>query len=84
MGAAGQKKLGVNAMKQFNISAGQRTRIIHHQFSSFPMEYRFSVEAADSAHSFTGQVEVRSTKWVFPRPAQMFPLQADNLVSAGY
>ena len=71
-------------MKEIEATAGQRVAVIRRAFSSVPMEYRFQARAAKPGQAVSGTVEVRKSRWILPGVPTTQPLQATNVVSAGF
>ena len=71
-------------MKQIHAAAGQRVPVIRRAFSSMPIDYRFSARAAVTSESLGGMVEIRKSRWILPGAPVKLPLQASNMVSAGF
>lgn len=70
-------------MTEINAAAGQRVAVIRRALSSVPIDYRFSVRPAILGQALAGSVEVRKSRWIIPGTPVTFPLQPDNVVSAG-
>ena len=71
-------------MRQIEAKAGQRVVVIRRAFSSVPMQYRFEARAARPGQAISGTVEVRKSRWILPGAPSTQPLQATNVVSAGF
>jgi hypothetical protein len=71
-------------MKEIKAAAGERVRVIRRAFSSVPMDYRFEARAARPGQALAGTVEVRKSRWIIPGSIVALPLQASNLVQAGF
>lgn len=70
-------------MKEIQITAGCKTRIIRRQFSSLSTVYTFKVIPTIQDSYLAGTVEIKGSDWIFPKPAQRIPLQSSNTVVAG-
>lgn len=71
-------------MDEIHASRGQRVKVVRRSFSSVPMDYRFSAQAAVPGERLAGVVELRKSRWILPGPRTEQPLQASNVVSAGF
>ena len=71
-------------MKEIKVAAGQRVAVIRRAFSSVPVDYRFSARAGKPGQTISGTIEVRKSRWVLPGAPSTQPLQAANVVSAGF
>lgn len=71
-------------MKEIRAAAGERVRVIRRAFSSVPMDYRFHVRAAKPGETLAGTIEVRKSRWILPGSPVTRPLEASNLVQAGF
>lgn len=69
-------------MKQFDIRAGERQRIVHMISDSIPQQVRFTAASADGG-AISGRVEVQGSRWLFRKPVATYPLQAHNVVAKG-
>lgn len=70
-------------MKEIQIAAGHKTRIIRRQFSSLATTYTFEVVPANPNDGLVGTLEVKGSDWIFPKAAKRVPLQPNNRVTAG-
>ena len=70
-------------MKEIQIAAGCKTRIIRRRFSSLAMTYTFDAFPTRQDNYLTGIVEIKGSDWIFPKPAKKIPLQSSNTVMAG-
>lgn len=70
-------------MKEIQIAAGRKTRIIRRRFSSLAMTYTFDAFPMRQDTYLTGTVEIKGSDWIFPKPAKRMPLQSSNTVMAG-
>ncbi len=70
-------------MKSIDIKAGQRTRIIHMFSNSIPMTLDFRAEAVRKGQQVSGEVEVRGSNWLFPKPPVVQELGEENSVEKG-
>ena len=71
-------------MKEIRAAAGQRVAVVRRAFSSVPVDYRFGARAERSGQRLAGVVEVRKSSWILPGTPVQTPLEANNLVSAGF
>ena len=71
-------------MREIQIAAGCKTRIIRRQFSSLVTTYTFDVAPVIQTNHLVGTVEIKGSNWIFPKPVQRMPLQPSNLVTAGF
>ena len=70
-------------MKEIQIPAGCKTRIIRRQFSSLAMTYTFDAVPTHQDTYLTGTVEIKGSNWIFSKPVKRIPLQLSNTVMAG-
>ncbi len=68
-------------MKTMELRAGKRTRIVKNFSNSIPMTYCFSAENMKDGKEVLGKVDVRGSKWLFPRPPQVLDLKKQNRVA---
>lgn len=47
------------------------------------MDFHFHASALDGGQP-QGEVEIRGSNWIFPKPPVIQPLEADNVVHAGF
>ena len=71
-------------MDEIHATRGQRVKVVRRSFSSMPMDYRFSARAAAPGELLTGILEIRKSRWILPGARTTHPLQASNVVSAGF
>ena len=71
-------------MNEIRVAAGQRVAVIRRSFSSVPLDYRFAARAEKPGQAISGIVEVRKSRWILPGAPSTQPLQAKNVVSAGF
>ncbi len=71
-------------MAEIKAKAGQRVPTIRRAFSSIPMDYVFSVSAAQPGETLSGKVEIRKSRWILPGAWTTVPLLEKNVVSAGF
>ena len=69
--------------KTVQLQPGERTKVFSRTMSSIPRDYQFSARALDGS-PIVGTVEVQGSNWLFPKPVETQPLQAQNTVHAGY
>ena len=70
-------------MKEIQIAAGSRTRIVRRQFSSLETAYSFDAVPTIQGDRLAGMVEIAGSNWIFPKQIQRVPLQPSNSVTAG-
>ena len=70
-------------MKEIQIAAGCKTRIIRRRFSSLATTYTFAAVPTHQGTSLTGTVEIKGSNWIFPKSVKRIPLQSSNTVMAG-
>ena len=70
-------------MKEIQIAAGCKTRIIRRQFSSLATAYHFDAAPCIQDADMAGIVEIKGSDWIFPKPIKRMPLQPSNTVNAG-
>ena len=71
-------------MDEIHASRGQRIKVVRRSFSSVPMDYRFNARAAVPGSTLTGIVEIRKSRWILRGSRTTQPLQANNVVAAGF
>lgn len=69
-------------MTTIEIKAGERKRIIRRFSNSLQATYQFAAEPV-GGNPVSGTVEVKGSKWIFPKPAASQPLKPDNSVEKG-
>jgi len=70
-------------MKTATIKAGESRVVIRRQFSSVPMDYRFSAQAVDADSEPSGSIEISRRRLFAKIPNETTQLKAENVVSAG-
>jgi len=65
------------------LKAQEKTTIYRRHFSSVPIDIHFDA-AALTGDQPTGEVEIRGSHWVFPKPPAIQPLHAQNQVRVGF
>ncbi|NEQ43413.1 MAG: hypothetical protein F6K00_07580 [Leptolyngbya sp. SIOISBB] len=70
-------------VKTISLKADEKAVIYRRNFSSVPMQIRFDAIATNGGPP-KGQVEIRGSNWIFPKPPSQQPLHATNSVSAGF
>ncbi len=70
-------------MATIKIKAGERARIIRRFSSSIVATYKFSADPVDSCDDLSGNVEVKGSRWLFPKPAETQKLGRQNSVNKG-
>ena len=71
-------------MKEATVPAGESQVVVRRQFSSMPMEYRFTARSAEAGREPAGTVEIKRSKIFSSPPPETVPLQAENVVTAGF
>jgi len=71
-------------MKEVTLSAGESRVVVRRQFSSVPMEYRFTARSALSDAMPLGTVEIKRWKTFTSPPVETLPLKTENIVTAGF
>lgn len=69
-------------MKTIAIKANERKKIISKFSNGIATSYSFSADNLQD-QQISGQVEIKGSNWIFPKPAIFQPLKANNLVSKG-
>lgn len=69
--------------KTIRLNAQETATIYRRNLSSVPMDIHFDAAALDGGQPM-GEIEIRGSQWVFPKPALMQSLQAQNTVHAGF
>lgn len=57
--------------------------IVSRRFSSVPIDYQIHAIAPDGT-PVDGEIEIRGSYWVFPKPPLTQPLQAHHRIQAGF
>ncbi|MCF6319469.1 MAG: hypothetical protein L3J83_09375 [Proteobacteria bacterium] len=70
-------------MKNIDVEAKERVRVIHMFSNSLPMDLGFSAISAQAGQRISGKVEVRGSNWLFPKEAVLQELGAENIVKKG-
>ncbi|WP_155834605.1 hypothetical protein [Leptolyngbya sp. PCC 6406] len=66
-----------------SLKAGETAIIYRRSFSSVPIEICFYATALAGSDP-KGELEIQGSRWVFPRPPLLYPLQPQNIVKAGF
>ncbi len=69
--------------KTIRLQSGEKTLIFSRNFSSVPMTYHFQATALDGG-PLNGEIEIQGSHWIFRKPSLSQPLQAHNVVRAGF
>jgi len=70
-------------MKTIVIKARERKRIIHRFSNSVAAIYSFSTEAVRTGEPVSGDVEIKGSRWLFPKPPVIQALNHQNSVEKG-
>lgn len=70
-------------MKIIEVKAGERKRIIRRLSSSMQKTYHFAVEPAVEGEVLSGTVEIKGSRWIFPKAPVMLKLEENNTVEKG-
>ncbi len=70
-------------MKIIEIKAGERRRIIRSFSNSMQKTYHFRAEPLGAGEELSGIVEVRGSRWLFPKPPFRQKLEEENSVDKG-
>ena len=68
-------------MTTFNISAGERTRIIWKLSNSIPTTYEFFAFSPSGNDELSGTIVIKGSNWLFPKPPVSQKLAQQNTVS---
>ncbi len=71
-------------MKTATVKAGESRVVIKRQFSSVPMIYQFSAQAADADSELSGSIEISRRRLLAKLPTETIQLQVENIISAGF
>ena len=66
------------------LKADESLVIVKRQFSSVPMEYRFSAQATAEGNDPAGRIEICRRRVLSKLPTETLPLLAENTVAAGF
>jgi hypothetical protein len=69
--------------KTIQLKPGKTAKIFQRNLSSVPMDFHFHASALDGGKP-QGEVEIRGSNWIFPKPPITQPLEANNAVHAGF
>ncbi len=70
-------------MKIIEVKAGERRRIICSFSNSTQKTYHFRAETPGGGGNVSGIIEVRGSRWLFPKPPVTRKLEAENHVDKG-
>ncbi len=70
-------------MKVIDVKAGQKQRIISQFSNSLRQTYQFSAQPLEEGGEVSGNVEIKGSNFLFPKPARMQYLQSENEVDKG-
>lgn len=70
-------------MAEFEVRAGERSKVFSRFSSSLIQTITIDVESADGG-PVSGTLEVRGSRWLFAKPPEEWPLQATQRVEKGY
>jgi len=71
-------------MRELRVSAGERRRVLRRFSSSIPRTFTFDVEPEDGSSEISGRVEVRGSRWLFPKPPVVLELRPTMRVDKGF
>ncbi len=71
-------------MKEHEIRAGERRRVIRRFSSSIPRTFHFDVAPLHGAGSVSGKVEVNGSRWLFRKPVVELLLAPSMTVDKGF
>jgi hypothetical protein len=74
---------GATMAKTIRLAAQTAATIYRRNWSSVPATIHFDAIAIDGGAPM-GQVEVRGSHWIFPKPVTTHPLKTKNTVQAGF
>ena len=70
-------------MKIIEVKAGERKRIIRRLSSSMQKTYHFAAEPLVEGQALSGTIEVKGSRWIFPKPMIKQKLEENNSVEKG-
>ena len=70
-------------MADFDVSAGERTKVFSRFSSSLVQTITIDVESVDG-RPVSGTLEVQGSRWLFDKDPEVRPLQATQRVKKGY
>ncbi|MBL4892562.1 MAG: hypothetical protein JKX91_12235 [Rhizobiaceae bacterium] len=70
-------------MKIIEVKAGERKRIIRRLSSSMQKTYHFAAEPVTEGEVLSGTIEVKGSRWIFPKATVMQKLEENNTVEKG-
>ena len=70
-------------MKIIEVKAGERKRIVRSISNSMQKTYNFAVEPLNEGQALSGIVEVKGSRWIFPKAPVIQKLEENNTVEKG-
>lgn len=70
-------------MKTFQLPASKKTKVISRLSSSIPQKYQLKA-VPTKGQTLSGTIEVKGSHWIFPKQAEILPLEPETIVTAGY
>jgi len=70
-------------MKIIEVKAGERKRIIRRLSSSMQKTYHFAAEPVTEGEVLSGTIEVKGSRWIFPKAPVIQKLEENNTVEKG-
>lgn len=70
-------------MKIIEVKAGERKRIIRKLSSSMQQTFNFAAEPVKEGEILSGTIEVKGSRWIFPKTPVMQKLEENNTVEKG-
>ena len=71
-------------MKEIEIRAGERRRVIRRFSSSIPRTFSFDVELLSGSGEVSGTVEVAGSRWLFSKEPLLLKLGPTMVVEKGF
>ncbi|MEE9374917.1 MAG: hypothetical protein V3V04_01125 [Rhizobiaceae bacterium] len=68
-------------MKEIELKAGKRTRVLRTVSGSLAMRYRFQATPTNKDDTLSGTIEIRGSNWIFPRKPTTQKLAAKNMIN---
>lgn len=70
-------------MKIIEVKAGERKRIIRRLSSSMQKTFHFAAQPVAEGEALSGMVEVKGSRWIFPKAPVLQKLEENNTVEKG-
>lgn len=70
-------------MKIIEVKAGERKRIVRSLSNSMQKTYNFAAEPVADGQVLSGTIEVKGSRWIFPKAPYMQKLEENNSVEKG-